>query len=178
MLVIKSILSEVTRPYLSTQTQQAFKAANQAMAELFTAGCIGSLTVQQGYLNPTIVQSLSKTCFSILLPLFLGTSIMSTVKRYGLDRTSMTMPVVAIVHCLALFFASKFVLLPLFGMESDTVEGRATNVCCAFGNSGVVPLIFVEALFRTREGDFLQKASSQVSMYLLGVSGSGRGKQT
>ena len=90
----------------------------------------------------------------------------------------MTMPVVAIVHCLALFFASKFVLLPLFGMDSDTVEGRATNVCCAFGNSGVVPLIFVEALFRTREGDFLQKASSQVSMYLLGVSGSGRGKQT
>jgi predicted permease len=60
--------------------------------------------------------------------------------------------------------------MPIFGIDRESVEGRATNVCCAFGNAGVVPLIFLEALFRNREKDILQKAFSQVSMYLLGWS--------
>ena len=34
----------------SATTGQAFRAAGQAMAELFTAGCIGSITVNKGFL--------------------------------------------------------------------------------------------------------------------------------
>lgn len=154
----------------SPTTSKAFGAAGQAMAELFTAGCIGSACVQKGYLNTIMVQSLSKTCFSILLPMFLGTSIMNTVQKYGLNLSSISVPLIAIVHALTLYTISRFILLPVFDIDGDSVEGRATNVCCAFGNAGVVPLIFVEALFRNSDSDILQKAFSIVSMYLLGWS--------
>lgn len=164
-MFVKSIL-----PLDVQLSSQAFGAANQAMTELFTAGCIGSTCVQKGYLDPDIVRSLSKTCFSILLPMFLSTSIMKTVQKYGLGITSLAVPVVAIVHCLTLYFISRNILLPLFDIDGQTVEGRATTVCCSFGNAGVVPLIFAEALFRNQGKDLLQKASSQISLYLLGWS--------
>ena len=166
-MFIESILPALSQ---SPTTGKAFGAAGQAMAELFTAGCIGSACVQKGYLNTIMVQSLSKTCFSILLPMFLGTSIMNTVKKYGLNISSISVPLIAIVHCLTLYTISRFLLLPVFGIDGDSVEGRATNVCCAFGNAGTVPLIFVEALFRNGNSDVLQKAFSLVSLYLLGWS--------
>jgi len=166
-MLIKSLLPSLTS---SPTTTQAFGAAGQAMAELFTAGCIGSTCVKKDYLNANIVQSLSKTCFSILLPMFLSTSIMTTVEKYGLTKSSLAIPLVAITHCMTLYMISRHVLLPIFGIDDESVEGRATNVCCAFGNSGVVPMIFAEALFRNAGGDVLQKAYSQVSLYLIGWS--------
>ncbi len=95
---------------------------------------------------------------------------MKTVNKYGIGSTSLIVPIVAVVHCLILYVISCYVLLPLFDIDSDSVEGRATTICCAFGNSGVVPLIFAEALFRNRSGDLLQKSFSQVSLFLLGWS--------
>lgn len=95
---------------------------------------------------------------------------MKTVKQYGLGATSLAMPIIAVVHCLTLYFISNNILLPLFEIDTESVEGRATSVCCSFGNSGVVPLIFAETLFRDQGGDLLQKASSQISLFLLGWS--------
>lgn len=152
----------------SSKHSKAFEAAGQAVAELFTAGCIGSACVQQGYLDNVMVRSLSKTCFTILLPMFLGTSIMNTIHKYGFKMSSLFVPLIAVTHVLLLYTTAKIVILPLFGIDDNTIQGRATNVCCAFGNAGVLPLIFVEALFRN--SNILPRASSIVSMYLVGWS--------
>ena len=129
-------------------TAVAFRAAGLAMAELGVAGCIGAACVKKEYLTQDTVRALSKTTFSILLPMFLGTSMIKTAG--SLTRSSLTVPFLAIGNCLCLYLISKYFLLPTFQLDSNTDEGRATTVCCSWGNSGVVPLIFGEALFRSR----------------------------
>ena len=166
MLIKSSVLSKATE--VSWKNSRAFEAAGQAVAELFTAGCIGSACAQQGYLDAATVQSLSKVCFTILLPMFLSTSIMNTINKYGFKFSSILVPLIAVSHVLILYAISRYLLLPCFGIDTDSIEGRATNVCCAFGNAGVLPLIFVEALFRNSH--IFPRASSIVSMYLVGWS--------
>lgn len=66
MLEIQSLL----RPVLSLGGNDGtFDAAGQAMAELFTAGVIGSSCVNLDILDSPTVRALSKTTFSILLPM-------------------------------------------------------------------------------------------------------------
>lgn len=161
-MFIQSILPSISN--------DSFQAAATAMSELTTAGCIGSGCVKLGFLDSTIVSSLAKSCFSIFLPMFLCTSIMNTIDRFGLDKKSLMMPAIAVIHSFLLFQIGKSVLFPIFDIDPESVEGRATNVCCAFGNSSVLPLIFVDAIFRNSSKDVYQKAVSQISLYVLGWS--------
>lgn len=148
----------------------AFIAAGQAMAELGVAGCIGAACVRQDYITAEMIRTLSKTAFSLLLPMHLGTSIMKTVGKYGIDRSSLAIPIMAVMNSLLLYNISKHLLMPLFGIHGDTDLGRSTVVCCAWGNSGVVPLIFIEALFRHESPAMLAKGIAHVSMFLVGWS--------
>jgi len=95
---------------------------------------------------------------------------MKTIATYGVNLSSVLVPLIAIFHSLVLFALSKNILLPLFGIDSETDEGRATSVCCAFNNAGVVPLIFSEALFRHDEPSKLNNCYAQISLYLAGWS--------
>jgi predicted permease len=142
------------------------------MAELGVAGCIGMACVEQSYLTPPMVSALTKTTFSILLPMFLGTSIIKTVHTYGLTWSSLVVPLMAIGQSLFLYGISRHLLLPMFGIDYDTQDGRSTAVCCAWGNLGVVPLIFCESLFRPpfEPAENLAKSHAQISLYLLGWS--------
>ena len=171
MLDLKSIVPNLAKVAKDPIKIKAFKAANEAMAELFTAGFIGNTCVRQKFLTASMVQSLSKTCFTILLPMFLFTSIMKTIQGNGGRLTSSTImiPIIAITHCFIVNLIARYCLLPLFDMDDTSDEGRSTLVCCTFGNSGVIPLIFAEALFR-HNSYVLQKAYSFVSLYLVGWS--------
>jgi len=165
-LEIQSLL----RPVLSLGGNDGtFDAAGQAMAELFTAGVIGSSCVNLDILDSPSVRALSKTTFSILLPMFLCTSIMKTVSLQGLNKSSLIVPILAITHCFFTYHISS-TLLPFIGVDCKTVEGKATVTCCTFGNSGVLPVIFAEALFRHADASLLQEATSIISLYLLGWS--------
>jgi predicted permease len=163
---VKSVLPAITG------NSVAFSAAGQAMAELGVAGCIGMACVEQSYLTPSMVSALSKTTFSILLPMFLGTSIIKTVHTYGLTWSSLVVPLLAIGQSFFLYGMTRHLLLPMFGIDFDTEDGRSTAVCCAWGNSGVVPLIFCESLFRPpfEPAENLAKSHAQISLYLLGWS--------
>ena len=133
---IKSHLSNLSTAVSSTKKNVAFQAASQAMAELFTAGCIGSACSRTGLLTKVMIQSLSKTTTQILLPMFLFTSIMKTMSKYGGNGggsssklgSILFVPLVAIVHQAVMYSVSKFVILPLFQVDQDTDEGRATIV--------------------------------------------------
>ncbi len=171
MLELKSIVPNLVKVANDPIKIKAFKAANEAMAELFTAGIIGNQCVRKQLITTPMVQSLSKTCFSILLPMFLLTSIMKTVQANGgrLTANTIKIPIIVVVHSLLLNFVSRYCLLPLFNMYEHSDEGRSTVLCCTFGNSGVIPLIFAEVLFR-HNAEVLQKAYSFVSLYLVGWS--------
>jgi len=148
-------------------TAAAFRAAGLAMAELGIAGGIGAATVKTEMITQDTVRALSKTTFSILLPMFLGTSMIKTAG--SLTQSSLAVPFLAILNSFCLYLVSKYVLLPAFQFDPDTDAGRATTVCCSWGNSGVVPLIFGEALFRSQPS-LLADCYAQVSLYLVGWS--------
>ena len=134
------------------------------MASLIGAGC-----VQQGHLEPATISALSKVTFSILLPMFLGTSIIRTIATYGISKSSFVVPLLGIVQPFILLQIARL-LLPIFGVDADSEDGRCLGVCSAWGNTSVVPLIFVESLFRSAKTDVLAKAYAQISLFLLGWS--------
>jgi predicted permease len=169
MSFITSGINSILQPSLLDGNSAALGAAGKAMAELAVAGCIGATCVQQNVLTPDMIRALSKTSFSILLPMFLMTSIIRTVATYGLSRSSLQVPLLGILHAFVLLILSKHLLLPLLGIDNSTDEGRSTTVCCAWGNSGVVPLIFAEALFRNQP-ELLSKCYAQISLFLMGWS--------
>jgi hypothetical protein len=144
-------------------------AAGKAMAELGVAACIGAGCVQRELLTRPMVSALSKTTFGILLPMFLGTSILQTISKYGLSKSSLAGPLLGIFHPFILYQISKLLLLPLFGLDCDSDEGRGTAVCSAWGNTSVVPLIFVESLFRGNP-EALAKSYANISLFLVGWS--------
>lgn len=168
MLEIHSFLQPILS--LGNGNDGAFHAAGQAMGELFTAGIIGSSCINLNILDSQSVQALSKTTFSILLPMFLCTSIMKTISIYGVNKSSVVIPCVAIVHCFLTYLIASNLLPVFLGVDCQTVEGKATVTCCAFGNSGVLPLIFAGALFHNFDPALLQEATSKISLYLLGWS--------
>ena len=166
-----TMASSIASAVPSVGRSAAASAATQSMAELGIASIIGAGCVEREFLTPTTIKALSKATFSILLPMFLGTSIIQSVTKYGLKRSSLSVPLLAIVQSTCLFLASKLILLPLAGIDADSDDGRATTVCCSFGNSGVVPLIFCESLFRqSANSDYVAQSTAFVSLFLIGLS--------
>lgn len=148
----------------------AFSAAGKAMGELAIAGCVGSECVRQQLITADMVQSLSKTIFSVLLPMFLCTNVMKSAVTYGITVSTLGVPALSILHALLLYVLSSQLIVPiLFGLDPTSDEGRSTIVSCSWGNAGVVPLIFAEALFR-RDPSLLSRCYTNVSMFLVGWS--------
>ena len=160
---IKSILT-----LFADGKSPAFSAAGQAMGELFAAGCIGSACVQSNSLTPTMVQNLSKTAFSVLIPMFYFTSIMKTVQKFGFTSRQLVVPLLAMTHIMTLFFVTKVVLMPIFGMRDNSDDNRATLFSCGFGNTMTIPMILCEAIFRNHDPSTLVRAYSQISLFMLG----------
>uniref|UniRef100_A0A7S2EWC0 Uncharacterized protein n=1 Tax=Trieres chinensis TaxID=1514140 RepID=A0A7S2EWC0_TRICV len=147
----------------------AASAALRSMSELGVAGLIGAGCVQNQSLTPSTIKALSSTTFSILLPLFLSTSIVTSASKYGLDLRQASVPLLAIAQCLLLYAITTQITLPIFGIDAHSEDGRGAAVCCSFGNSGVLPLIFCESLFRGRP-DGAARSAANVSLYLAGWS--------
>ncbi|KAL3936119.1 MAG: hypothetical protein SGBAC_008501, partial [Bacillariaceae sp.] len=156
-------------PAVLANSSNSAAAAGKAMAELGVAACIGAGCVRQELLTRPMVSALSKTTFGILLPMFLGCSILRTVARYGLSKSSLAGPLLGILQPFLLYHLANGIILPLFGIDRDTDDGRCTAVCSAWGNSSVVPLIFVESLFR-HQPENLAKSYANISLFLVGWS--------
>lgn len=167
--VMTSSLANGISGLASASTSGAFSAAARSMGELGVASLIGAGCVQQGHLEPATISALSKVTFSILLPMFLGTSIIRTIATYGISKSSFVVPLLGIMQPFILLQIARL-LLPIFGIDTDSEDGRCLGVCSAWGNTSVVPLIFVESLFRSAKTDALAKAYAQISLFLLGWS--------
>uniref|UniRef100_A0A7S4W0L2 Auxin efflux carrier n=1 Tax=Ditylum brightwellii TaxID=49249 RepID=A0A7S4W0L2_9STRA len=161
----------VTSGIPSVGRSAAASAATQSIAELGVASLLGAGCVQQEILTPPMIKSLSKVTVSILLPFFLCTSIIKSVSKYGLSKSQLAVPLLGIIQCSVLYIVTTQLTFPMLGIDNDTDDGRCTAVCCSFGNSGVIPLIFAESLFRqSANADYVDQATAFVSLYLVGWS--------
>lgn len=147
------------------------QAAVKAMSELGVAGCIGASCVQQKLVTQDMLRALSKTIYTILLPFFIGTNLMKTVTSQGgrLGLSSLGVPIMAVLQSAILFGIATNILLPLFGIDPDTDDGKVMSITCCFGNAGVLPFVFADSIFRGN-APLLQDALSQTSFFSAGWS--------
>ena len=146
-------------------------AATKAMTELGVAACIGAGCVHGELISQTQITALSKTTFGILLPMFLGSSILKTVATYGLRKSSLAGPLLGILQPFLLYQLTTQILLPILGIDCNSDDGRCTAVCSAWGNTSVLPLIFADSLFRNHENkELLEQFYAAVSLFLVGWS--------
>lgn len=149
----------------------AATAAIRAAMELVVSSGVGVASIQGGYLTTATIKALSQTTFSILLPLFLGTSIANTVTKYGLETSSLAVPTLAVLQSFLLYAITTQILFPLIlsDDESNSDDANGTAICASFGNGGVLPLIFCDSLFRTNP-DQAGLSTGYVSLFLVGWS--------
>ena len=162
--------SSVSSSGLATlASSPALGAAAKAMGELAVTGCIGATYVNNKMITQDMVRALSRTIYNVLLPFFIGTNLLKTVTRGGLSKSALCVPLVAVLQSAILFWLASKLLLPMFGIDAGSEEGKVLAITCCFGNAGVLPFVFAEAMFRTNS-DLLQQAFSQVSFFSAGWS--------
>ena len=123
----------------------ALAAAGKAMGELGVAGCIGAACVQQKIITQEMVRALSRTIFHVLLPMFIGTNIMKTFasavggasRSTSMGRSALAVPLAAILQAAIMFFLADRMLIPMFGMDRESDQGKTMAITCCFGNAGV-----------------------------------------
>mmetsp|Transcript_9520 Transcript_9520/g.18637 ORF Transcript_9520/g.18637 Transcript_9520/m.18637 type:complete len:411 (+) Transcript_9520:3-1235(+) len=143
------------------------KTALSAMSELFAQILVGFICFRSGLLSTSHVKVLSRVVFNLLLPALLFTSVAKTVACTPLSDL-LPIPTFAILQIGVGLILSQ-VVLRILRLDTTSHNARATQVLSAFGNSGVLPLAFVSALFRSQP--LIQaKAEAFVALYLLGWS--------
>ena len=133
---------------------------------------VGIASIHNGLLTAATIKALSQATLTILLPMFLGTSIIKTITSYGLTKSSLVVPALATAQSFLLYVFTTRIVYPLC-LSSDeraSDDARGTAVCASFGNGGVLPLIFCDSLFRHRQNDYLALGTGYVSMFLVGWS--------
>eukprot|EP00316_Scyphosphaera_apsteinii_P012386 CAMPEP_0119303866 /NCGR_PEP_ID=MMETSP1333-20130426/5229_1 /TAXON_ID=418940 /ORGANISM="Scyphosphaera apsteinii, Strain RCC1455" /LENGTH=436 /DNA_ID=CAMNT_0007306637 /DNA_START=114 /DNA_END=1424 /DNA_ORIENTATION=+ len=143
----------------------------ESMTELLTSCAIGYSATTIGLLNGAVIRALATAVFNIFLPSMLFTSVASTV-AYSSSSTGslLVIPLAAWVQVLVGLVVSA-ISLTLLRTPQSTPAGQGIIVLSAFGNSGVLPLIFINSLFRDAVNRAArQRAASLVAMYLVGWS--------
>lgn len=139
------------------------------MAELLTSCAIGVVATRVGLLTGPSIRSLASVVFNVLLPSMLVTSVARTVAHTGI-RTLLVAPFTAWLQVLVGMGVSAL-SVSVMRLPRRSPAARGISVLSAFGNSGVLPLIFINSLFEGVAHEATrQRATSLVAMYLLGWS--------
>jgi len=154
---------------IPTLEPHVIKSACSSVAELLTCCGIGVAANRLGLLTPKTTSALASGVYNIFLPSMLSTSVASTVAK-GMSGSMMALPLAAWVQvAIGLFSAS--VCGKLMRIPSESNLQQEVSVLSAFGNSGVLPLIFADALFSQHpDKAILPMMNALVALYLLGWS--------
>lgn len=160
------------------------EASLSATAKLLSSIGLGGLAAAKpGLLDAAAISALSRLTYWIFQPAFLFCSVSKTMYTAatttgGLSlRALCLMPALAVSQ-IALGSLVGLVLSRLVAADSDAdeaaqaaaaAEARNVRMCCTFGNSGPLPLIFADALFAGNP--LLQsQVAAGISFYLLAWS--------
>lgn len=145
-------------------------AAFKAILKLVGTCGIGAYAGKVGILDKVALGVLSKLIFNIFQPCLLFVNVCQTVSTAGGSAAVWILPAAAGVQILLGYLVGLVVTRVIYGnVESE--EKRQTLTCTTFSNSGPLPLVFVDALFRAHpDQTLLPKAVAYISLYLLGWS--------
>lgn len=162
---VKCIAQPVVQSIVKVVDPSMVSVAVGATVRLFVTTMIGVLAATRGLLDKNTLQALSKTVFAIFLPSMLLTNVATTLAS-GAGAELMWLPFAAVaqvaIGMLVGFLGSR-------ALRLRPSESRVYLVCCAFGNSAALPLLFANSLFNAPAQ--LAGMVSGISFYLLGWSG-------
>ena len=148
-------------------------SAIRAVAKLLSTCGIGIWSAKQGILDSTAIGVLSKLVFNVFQPCLLFVSVAQTIAAQSSVKGSKIgyiLPLAAILQILIGYCVGKLACLLPLGKRSPT-EKKQLLQCTTFGNSGPLPLVFTDALFRLApDKSLLPRSAAYISLYLLGWS--------
>ena len=145
-------------------------AAFKAILKLIGTCGIGVYAGKTGVLDKTALNVLSKLIFNIFQPCLLFVNVCQTVSTAGGSAAVWVLPLAAGLQILIGYILGSGITRVIYG-KAESEEKRQTLTCTTFSNSGPLPLVFVDALFRAHpDQTLLPKAVAYISLYLLGWS--------
>lgn len=146
-------------------------SAIKAILKLIGTCGIGIYAGKTGVLDKTALSVLSKLIFNIFQPCLLFCNVAQTVATSAKGSAAVwILPLAAGLQIAVGYLVGLAVTGIIYG-KKESEEKRQTLVCTTFSNSGPLPLVFVDALFRAHpDQTILPKAVAYISLYLLGWS--------
>ena len=153
-------------------SSKVFAAATGAVSRLVVTTALGAATVKANIVTPDQINGLAKVVYNFFLPCFLFTTLIRTVATYGLSpELLLLMPFAACAQIAIAFLVSRFLLVPLVGVKPQSAAARELTLSGSFGNPGVLPLLFFDALFAgARDASLLPRLVALTSFYLIGFT--------
>ena len=153
-------------------SSKVFAAATGAVSRLVVTTALGAATVKADIVTPDQINGLAKVVYNFFLPCFLFTTLIRTVATYGLSpELLLLMPFAAVAQIGIAFLVSRFLLVPLVGVKPQSAAARELTLSGSFGNPGVLPLLFFDALFAgARDASLLPRLVALTSFYLIGFT--------
>jgi predicted permease len=150
------------------------RAAVKAIAKLLSTCGIGVAAAKSNVLDQNAVAVLSKLIFYLFQPCLLFVNVAQTVaaisKGTGNPAAIYLLPLAAMFQILVGYIVGKIIAL-IMGTSSEDESSKQLLACTTFANSGPLPLVFTDGLFRSHPNTaLLSNSVAYVSLYLLGWS--------
>lgn len=162
-------------PHLVVAAVPAFNPvlqSSKAVLNLVACCGVGVVASKVRVLDQAAVSALSRLVFNIFQPSLLFTNVVTTLANpTGGSRVSLlVLPIFAVLQILTAFVLAQGVVRAA-GIAPNSEQGRELRICSTFANSGPLPLLFVDSLFRAHPDPTLRpRAVAYVSFYLLAWS--------
>ena len=126
---------------------------------------------KSGLIDKNSLAVLSKLIFGLFQPCLLFVNIATTVAKLGSQGSALwVLPTAALLQIILGMVVGKFVSTLIYGSKTSDEKDQLL-ICTAFGNSGPLPLVFVDALLRSHaDTSMLPQSIGFISLYLLGWS--------
>lgn len=165
--VLAAAAVPVAAPLISPVTA----ASLRAVAKLLSTVGLGGYASKQGMLDKNALQVLSKLVFGLLQPAMLFVNVAQTVSSSAGGVTTWLLPLAAASQIFMGFVIGKVMGQLIYGKGGNADDKAQTLTGTSFGNSGPLPFVFVDGLFRNHpDPTILAKANAYISLYLLGWS--------
>lgn len=156
---------------VASSTTAALNIASlKAISKLLATCGIGVYSAKTGVLNKQALSVSSSLVYNIFQPCLLFCNVATTVSKLGKGGSVYLLPLAAIAQIFLGFMLGKVMGLALYGSKNSP-EKKQFQMCTTFGNSGPLPLVFVDALLKSHaNAAYLPQSVGFISLYLLGWS--------
>lgn len=163
-----------TASTLATTSPPTFNPLMQSTcAVLNLVACCGlGITASKAkVLDQQAISALSRLVYNVFQPSLLFTNVLQTLATPSQSRA--TLLLLPLAAALQIFVASVLSssIIRIVGLNPQSEAGREARICSTFANSGPLPLLFVDALFKQHPDPTMKpRAVAFISFYLLSWS--------